>query len=86
MEDEGLLSLLALPLLFAGEEFRPGMKEEEMVMTPRTSLIGGIISFVAVILLSWLSLDLVEEGALFGVQVAPPGAEAPEVGQPIVTI
>ena len=55
-------------------------------MTPRTSMIGGIISFVAVILLSWLSLDMVEEGGLFSLQVAPSGVENPEAVQPIVTI
>jgi hypothetical protein len=47
-------------------------------MTQKTSLIGGTISMVAVILLSWLSLDMVDGGTFFMLELARPGAGMPE--------
>ena len=46
-------------------------------MTERTSLIGGTISLAAVILLSWLSLDMVDGGTFFMLELARPGVETP---------
>ena len=48
-------------------------------MTPRASFVGGIISFTAVILLSVLSLDMVEGVGFFMQGVIPSKVEAPEV-------
>jgi hypothetical protein len=47
-------------------------------MTQKTSLIGGTISLSWVILLSWLSLDMVDRGTFFMLELACPGAEMPE--------
>lgn len=44
-------------------------------MKQRTSLIGGTISLVGVILLSWLSLDMVEGGGFFILEPAHSGVE-----------
>ena len=46
-------------------------------MTQKTSFVGGVISFAAVILLSILSLDTVEEGGFFMQEVFSSQVDAP---------
>jgi hypothetical protein len=40
-------------------------------MTQRTSLVGGIVSFTAVIILSWVSQNLDERGGYFQRMLLP---------------
>ncbi len=42
-------------------------------MKPRTSLIGGSISFAAVIMLSWLNLDMGDGRGFFMLDLVRPG-------------
>lgn len=48
-------------------------------MNQKTSLIGGTISFAAVLLLSFLSLDMVEGEGFFMQGLMPLDVSAPEV-------
>ncbi len=50
-------------------------------MTQRTSLVGGFVSFVAVALLSCLSLDMVEDGGFFMQELELTVVDTPTAGE-----
>ena len=50
-------------------------------MTERTSFIGGVVSFAAVILLSILSLDRVDDGFLSLLGITSSAVEAPAIAE-----